>query len=148
PFGMDDRTIPDSDIRGSSHRPEYLAHYGRLNNIKAPGMGGAWCSGIINEYQYLQVDLGRKMTVSGIATQGAGDQPSWITKYMVQYSDDGRVFKGHEEFGIMKVRTFTGNRDNFNVATNWLSQRFRGRYIRIEPVEWNNAICLRLEVYG
>ncbi|XP_048580125.1 uncharacterized protein LOC5504243 isoform X2 [Nematostella vectensis] len=146
PFGMDDRTIPDSDIRGSSHRPEYLAHYGRLNNIKAPGMGGAWCSGIINEYQYLQVDLGRKMTVSGIATQGAGDQPSWITKYMVQYSDDGRVFKGHEEFGIMK--TFTGNRDNFNVATNWLSQRFRGRYIRIEPVEWNNAICLRLEVYG
>lgn len=45
-------------------------------------------------------------------------------------------------------KDFYANKDNFNVVTNWFSQRFRARYIRIVPLEWNNAICLRAELYG
>lgn len=100
---MDDRSIEDSQIAASSNTANYLPSYGRLNNIKSANMGGSWCAGTSDENQYLQIDMKKKMTFSGIATQGAGDAQNWLTKFKIKKSDDGNSFTDHTEFGIAKV---------------------------------------------
>jgi lactadherin len=101
---MDDRSIDDSQITASSNTRNYLPNYGRLNNIKSANMGGSWCAGTSDVNQYLQIDMKKKMTFSGIATQGAGDAQNWLTKFKIMKSNDGSSFTVHTEFGIAKVR--------------------------------------------
>lgn len=102
-LGMDDRSIEDSQITASSNSANYLPNYGRLNNIKSVSMGGSWCAGTSDVSPYLQIDMKKKMTFSGIATQGAGDAQNWLTKFKIEKSDDGNSFTDHTEFGIAKV---------------------------------------------
>ena len=107
-LGMDDRSIDNSQITASSSKPNYEPSNGRLNHIKTASKGGSWCSATPDKLQYLQIDLAKEMTISGIATQGAGDTQDWVQKYKLQKSDDGRVFNEHTEFGMPMVRNHFG----------------------------------------
>ena len=44
------------------------------------------------------------MTVSGVATQGSSDSPSWVTRFRIKYSDDGVTWEPFEEIGREAVR--------------------------------------------
>jgi len=103
-LGMDDRSISDSQITGSSHKPNYEPSNGRLNHIKTASKGGSWCAEKSDTHQYLQIDLGKQTTYSGIATQGSGETQDWVLKYKIQKSDDGVIFQDHTEFGMPVVR--------------------------------------------
>lgn len=105
-LGMDDRSIADSQITASSSKTNYDPSNGRLNHIKTASKGGSWCAGTSDRLQYLQIDLGKKMTISGIATQGSGETQDWVQKYKIQKSVDGRVFDEHTMFGLPWVRNF------------------------------------------
>ena len=100
---MDDRSIGDAQITAFSHTPNHEAFNGRLNHVKTASKGGSWCAAKSDNQQFLQIDLGKKMTFSGIAIQGAGDTQNWVTKYKIQKSDDGKLFEDHLEFGIPVV---------------------------------------------
>ena len=56
PLGVEDRSIPDSDITASS---EYNTHHaprlGRLNNVETGDDQGAWCASARVQGEWIQV---------------------------------------------------------------------------------------------
>ncbi|XP_071513054.1 neurexin-4 isoform X2 [Panulirus ornatus] len=107
----------------------------------------SWSAAQNNFYQFLTVRLPERKRVTRIATQGKQNSREYVTEYMIQYSDDGdiwRMYRGPD--GVAKA--FPGNEDANTVATNLFDTPIIARYIRIKPTRWNNRISLRLELYG
>ena len=104
PLGMENNAISDGHISAPSQLTSYHGpNMARLNLIE--GTGG-WRAGT-DSNQWLQVDLGVLYTkVTGIATQGRHDVswPMWVTKYKIQYSDDGVAFQNYIEQGQSAVK--------------------------------------------
>ena len=107
PLGLENGAISDAQISASSQWDNNLGpHRARLNgNPTGKGMG-AWCALNNDKNQWLQVDLGRYTTVTHIATQGRSDSSQWVTKYSLQYSDDGVNFLWYKDSkdGSIKVQ--------------------------------------------
>ena len=109
-LGMENGLIADGQITASSylsgsHEP-FLA---RLHLKPVPlGRIGAWASLYNDLNQWLQVDFGRQYNVSRIATQGRQDISQWVSKYKLQFSEDGVMFYNYtNELGQIKVNTLS-----------------------------------------
>ena len=96
PLGMESGAIFDSQITASSvfndrhAAPNVRLHFqGSKNPVRYAG----WVPGVKNTNQWLQVDLQQTTRVIGIATQGRHDWDQWVTKYKLQYGDDGLTFR-------------------------------------------------------
>ena len=88
--GIQRGKIKNAAMAASSQWNKYLAPFrGRLHIKKQGRYGGAWASRHRNHNQWLKIDLGRSMKVTGIATQGRQDAAQWVTAYYVYYSLDG-----------------------------------------------------------
>ena len=105
---MESGLISDSQISASSeHDANYAAIQGRLNFQETSSKAGAWAAATSNVSQWLQVDLGSQFTkVTRVATQGRhyssqwhANHSQWVTKYKLQYSDDGANFHYYREQG-------------------------------------------------
>ena len=96
-LGLEDRTIPDSAITASSN--SHLAVKVRLHG------DSSWPSSRARVGEWLQVDLGRIMIVTKVATQGMGylNHPKWVTKYKISSSMDQQSWQHYTENGIVKV---------------------------------------------
>ncbi|XP_074622246.1 uncharacterized protein LOC141880636 [Acropora palmata] len=152
-LGMEDRSIADVQITASSFKSDggktYKPQYGRLNNKPSGAMGGAWCADVSDTSRYLQIDLKKEMTLSGISTQGQSDEANWVVKYKIQHSLDGAQWRAFKEFGQEKV--FDGNLDQDSVVAHWFNARFRARFVKIVPTLFSsstNTVCMRVEVHG
>ena len=109
-LGMENGLIADGQITASSylsgsHEP-FLA---RLHLKPVPlARIGSWASLYNDLNQWLQVDVGRQYIVSRIATQGREDISQWVTKYKLQFSEDGVMFYNYtNELGQIKVNTLS-----------------------------------------
>ena len=104
---MENRLIKDSQITASSeHSPNFAAIQGRLNFKARRGKPGGWSSYRNTANEWIQVALGSYTTLTSIATQGRNGYSEWVTKYKLQYSDDGvnfRYYKGPGQ-GSAKVK--------------------------------------------
>ena len=58
---------------------------------------GAWCAGSNDGYQFLQVDFRRLKKITKVATQGRPGGTSYVTKYMLRHSLDGKTWIGHDQ---------------------------------------------------
>lgn len=109
---MEDRSITDSQITGSSFRSDgdktYKPENGRLNNRPVGRVGGAWCADKSDSSKYLQINLKKEMTLSGISTQGQSDEANWVVKYNIQHSKDGVNWVRFKEFGVNQA-SFVSN---------------------------------------
>ena len=76
----------------SSFNHFHSAWLSRLHRVKRGRHIGAWASKYRNYNQWLQVDLGYAMKITGIATQGRQDANQWVTVYRVYFSTDGVYF--------------------------------------------------------
>ncbi len=92
---MESGSISNAQISASSEYNYYFAAiHGRLQAHRGWGAG----TNDINEW--LQIDLRNLNTiVTGVATQGRSDHNSWVTKYKLQYSNDGANFQYYKEQG-------------------------------------------------
>ena len=63
----------------------------------------AWCASVSDGNQYLQVDLGKISTVSGLAVQGDPVALDWVKEFHVQYGRDILSFSTYQQSGIDKV---------------------------------------------
>ena len=43
--------------------------------------------------EWLQIDLGERMEVTAVATQGGYGSSDWVTSYLLMFSDGGRSWK-------------------------------------------------------
>ena len=103
---MENGAISDRQITASSQLDaSHAATQGRLNVKATVNNGGSWSASSNDPRQWLQVDLGLQNTkVTRVATQGRDDSPHWVTKYKLQYSDDGVNFHYYTEPGRLEKR--------------------------------------------
>jgi len=141
---MQNGKIPDSAITGSSyHNQDMLPRRARLNAFSS------WVAGYRNEYQWLQIDLGRTLAVKKIATQGrnlTSEHYQWVTSYKISSSDDKIDWVMYQENNADKV--FQGNTDRNTVVSHVLPQHIRARYVRFLPKGWHAYVAMRVELYG
>ena len=97
---MESEAIADAQISASSQVDgKHSALQARLH-FKADGnLAGGWSSLSDDLHQWLQVDLGSYTRVTRVATQGSNGVDQWVTKYRVQYSDDGVIFQYYKKLG-------------------------------------------------
>ncbi|CAH3197418.1 unnamed protein product, partial [Porites evermanni] len=107
-----------------------------------------WSSLNNDIYQWLQVDLGTYTTVTRIATQGRSDMYEWVTKYRLQYSEDGVNFHFYKALAQDSAKVFLANKDRNTIVYNILNPPITTRFIRIKPMEWRGHISMRMEIYG
>ena len=92
-LGMEKRFIKDAQITASSeYGTNNAAIQARLNYKAAGGKAGGWSAASNDANQWIQVALGSYTKLTGIATQGRNASSQWVTKYYLQYSDDGTNF--------------------------------------------------------
>ena len=90
---MESRLIKDSQITASSQWDgNHAAIQGRLNFQKVGSKRGGWSARYNNANQWIQVALRSYTKLTSIATQGRNAHSQWVTKYKLQYSDDGVNF--------------------------------------------------------
>jgi hypothetical protein len=65
-------------------------------SIFTKGAGG-WSPLVSNKYQWLQIDLGERMEVTSVATQGGYGSSNWVTSYLLMFSDSGRNWKQYRQ---------------------------------------------------
>ena len=53
----------------------------------------SWVPQTSDKNQWLQVDLGNKMQITGIATRGHHNSSCWVKRYSLQYSNNGVLFE-------------------------------------------------------
>ena len=77
---------------------------GRLNHAAANGKTGAWSAGANDTNQWLQVDFGRNVRITKLATQGRQDYDQWVKTFTLSYTLDGNPsFQIYQENGAEKV---------------------------------------------
>ena len=96
---MENGAISDRQITASSQLDaNHAAIQGRLNTKETANKGGSWSAASNDSGQWLQVDLGSQHTkVTRVATQGRHNTAQWVTKYKLQYSNDGVNFHYYME---------------------------------------------------
>ncbi|KAM9206276.1 contactin-associated protein-like 3 [Dugong dugon] len=121
------------------------AGFARLN--RRDGAGG-WSPLVSNKYQWLQIDLGERIEVTAVATQGGYGSSNWVTSYLLMFSDSGRNWKQFRREG--SIWGFPGNTNADSVVHYRLQPSVEARFLRFLPVAWNpkGRIGMRIEVYG
>ena len=107
---MESGEISNGQVSASSELDgNHAAIQARLYFEAASGKAGSWSAKYNNLDQWLQIDLGSKHEVTGLATQGRNGYGQWVTKYKVQYSDNGVNFQYYMEQRqtTIKVKSFS-----------------------------------------
>lgn len=153
-LGMESGLISDLQIGASSRwDSNHAPSQGRLNYKETTSKSGAWAAAHNKVNQWLQIYLGSAI-ITRVATQGRNYNPSWpygvhtqwVTKYKLQYSNDGVTFQYYKEQGV--VKEFTGNSDRDTVVENVLNSPIVMKFIRFQPTAWHGHISMRVELYG
>ncbi|KAG8455340.1 hypothetical protein GDO86_001514 [Hymenochirus boettgeri] len=107
-------SLPQSHFSSSSElSSSHSAGFARLN--RRDGAGG-WSPLISNKYQWLQIDLGERSEITGVATQGKYGSSDWVTSYLLMFSDTGRNWKQyHQEESISSSLNVLCRQVNFSV---------------------------------
>ena len=97
---METGLIKDAQITASSQWDvNHAAIQGRLNFLAGGGKQGGWSARHNNPSQWIQIDLLTYTKVTRTATQGRNAFQQWVTKYKLQYSEDGLHFNYYRESG-------------------------------------------------
>ena len=107
---MQSGRIKNAAIKASSqHDKNHASYLGRLKRLRRGRLMGAWSARHNNYNQWLQVDLGKAMKVTGVATQGREEANQWVTAFYVLYSSDGVKFaKVKDWWDVVKVSDCKG----------------------------------------
>ena len=97
-LGMENQAISDAQVTASSQMDNtHSAREARLHSKSDGNQRGGWVALKNDLNQWLQVDLGTFTRVTRVATQGRDGYDQWVTKYRLQYSDDGFTFHSFKE---------------------------------------------------
>nr|XP_060630142.1 contactin-associated protein-like 5 isoform X1 [Anolis sagrei ordinatus] len=140
-FSLPETAFDSSSELSSTHSPSFA------KLIKRDGAGG-WSPLDSNREQWLQIDLGDRVEITGVATQGRYGSSDWITSYSLMFSDIGRNWKQYREEDIIWV--FQGNTNADSVVQHKFLHSVKARFVRFIPLKWNPSgnIGLRVEVFG
>ena len=143
-LGMQNKAIPDSLVSASSiWDSNHGAARARLHTIRQGHQTGAWSAKRNDLAQWLQVDFGKIVKITGLVTQGRQDHNQWVKTYKLQSSLDGGHFEDYNG-----GKALVGNKDRNTVVGHVLKPAIITRFIRLRPMTWYGHISLRTEFYG
>uniref|UniRef100_A0A8C6HZK8 Contactin associated protein-like 5B n=1 Tax=Mus spicilegus TaxID=10103 RepID=A0A8C6HZK8_MUSSI len=127
-----------SDLTGSSSSAQLNGRMGT----------GGWSPANSSAHQWLQLDLGNRVEITAVATQGRYGSSDWVTSYCLIFSDTGHNWQQYKQED--SIWTFIGNMNANSVVHHKLLHSVRARFVRFVPLEWNpnGKIGMRVEVYG
>uniref|UniRef100_A0A8C9ZUG3 Contactin associated protein like 3 n=1 Tax=Sander lucioperca TaxID=283035 RepID=A0A8C9ZUG3_SANLU len=113
-----------------------------------PAGAGGWSPHTSDRYQWLEVDLAQRTTITAVATQGRYGSSDWLSSYLLMFSDTGHNWKQYRQED--SIGSFPGNSNADSVVQYKLQQPAIARFLRLIPLDWNPSgrIGLRLETYG
>lgn len=107
PVGISDpRIFPDNWMTASSQaKNRCRPANGRLNGMRGDG----WCTVVENSAtDWLQVDMGTRIQVCAVATQGDVNGNEWTTVFKLSYSSDEKNWTTYKDVnGTDMVTTFS-----------------------------------------
>lgn len=116
------------------------------SNAKLYGKN-AWTASSSDFTQYLIIDLGQTMNITGISTQGRAHHNEYVMEYGISYATNGLDYADYKAVDG-NVKMFKGNRDGDVVKYNKFEIPIIAQWIRINPTRWRDRISLRVELYG
>ncbi|XP_039215010.1 lactadherin isoform X2 [Crotalus tigris] len=152
-LGMQTRAIADAQLTASSiyyglmGMQRWAPELARLHNS---GFVNAWRASNEDKKPWIQINLLKKMFLSGVVTQGAGrlGASEFVRTYKVSYSLDGRVFEFYKDENENHEKIFSGNTDKYTAVTNMFNSPVIAQYFRIHPVTYEGGYTLRFELIG
>ncbi|XP_058389377.1 contactin-associated protein-like 4 isoform X1 [Diceros bicornis minor] len=138
--------LPPSSFSSSSELSSgHSPGFARLN--RRDGAGG-WMPLLSDKNQWLQIDLGERVEVTAVATQGGYGSSDWVTSYLLMFSDSGRNWKQYRRED--SISGFPGNANADGVVRHRLRPPVEARHLRFLPSAWNpnGRIGMRVEAYG
>ncbi|XP_054569309.1 lactadherin isoform X3 [Eptesicus fuscus] len=153
PLGMETGAIADRQISASSVHLGFMAlqRWGpELARLHRSGIVNAWTASNYDRKPWIQVNLLRRMQVTGVVTQGASraGRAEYVKMFKVAYSLDGKKFKFIQEEGDSGDKIFTGNVDNSGLKVNMFDVPQELQYVRLMPVGCHRGCTLRFELLG
>ncbi|XP_037633477.1 EGF-like repeat and discoidin I-like domain-containing protein 3 isoform X2 [Sebastes umbrosus] len=153
PLGMEGGIISNQQITASStHRAlfglqKWYPYFARLNK---KGLVNAWTAAENDRWPWIQINLQRRMRVTGLITQGAKriGSPEYVKSYKVAYSDDGKTWRTYKVKGKDDDMIFRGNVDNNAPSANSFTPPIEAQYVRIYPQVCRRHCTLRMELLG
>ncbi|PFX17234.1 Lactadherin [Stylophora pistillata] len=145
-LGVEKQLITNAQMTASSTADlqKLNATSGRLN------FNSAWCSANSNEQPlFLQIDLNEIHIITAVATQPRPsnvDNIQSVTKYSLNYSEDGVNWSIYQQNGIDKK--FFGNLVEDIPTKTHLPIPVKARLIQFLPLGLISAACMRVELYG
>ena len=100
----------------------------------------AWSAATNAVNQWMQIDLGALMSVTGVVTQGRQDTDQWVTGYTISTSTDGNIWTP-----VNNARSLSGNTDRGTKVKHAFSA-VSARYIRLYVKTWHGHISMRAGV--
>uniref|UniRef100_A0A667GGV7 Milk fat globule EGF and factor V/VIII domain containing n=1 Tax=Lynx canadensis TaxID=61383 RepID=A0A667GGV7_LYNCA len=153
PLGMETGAISDSQISASS---VYLGFMGlqrwapELARLHRTGIVNAWTASNYDKNPWIQVNLVRKMWVTGVVTQGASraSNAEYLKTFKVAYSLNGRKFQFIQSAEGSGDKLFVGNTDNSGLKVNLFDFPLEVQYVRLVPITCHRGCTLRFELLG
>uniref|UniRef100_A0A5F9CD35 EGF like repeats and discoidin domains 3 n=1 Tax=Oryctolagus cuniculus TaxID=9986 RepID=A0A5F9CD35_RABIT len=153
PLGIEGGIISNQQITASStHRAlfglqKWYPYYARLNK---KGLINAWTAAENDRWPWIQINLQRKMRVTGVITQGAKriGSPEYIKSYKIAYSNDGKSWAMYKVKGTNEDVVFRGNVDNNTPYANSFTPPIKAQYVRLYPQVCRRHCTLRMELLG
>lgn len=153
PLGIEGGIISNQQITASStHRAlfglqKWYPYYARLNK---KGLINAWTAAENDRWPWIQINLQRKMRVTGVITQGAKriGSPEYIKSYKIAYSNDGKAWTMYKVKGTNEDMVFRGNVDNNTPYANSFTPPMKAQYVRLYPQVCRRHCTLRMELLG
>ncbi|XP_078351548.1 uncharacterized protein LOC144636259 [Oculina patagonica] len=147
-LGVESGAILDSQMSVSSAYNNRADHGAAMARLHGTNGAGCWLAGTHDANQWLQVDLLTDDTkVTGVATQGRYGDHMWVTKYKLEYHNEGASPQFYREQGQNADKEFDGNTDRLTAVYHELYPPITARYIKFRPVTWNSQIAMRVELY-
>ncbi|XP_054713671.1 uncharacterized protein LOC129223130 [Uloborus diversus] len=134
--------VPDVNIKASSSfAPSTGPQAIRIGSDKA------WTPMDSDGKQFIEVNLGDIRTVYGVVTKGSEYLKEWVTSYQILYSDDGHTYSYYQDDQDVN-KVFSGNFDGSSEVKHVFSKPFETKYVRLEPLSWEEKIALRMDLLG
>lgn len=140
-YDCNEPLLDRASIRATSSLPDREAKNARLNG------DNAWTAQNSDFDQYLIIDLGQAMNVTGIATQGRAHGTEYVLEYGISYGSNGLDYAVYKD-AAGNTKMFKGNDHGDVIRRNIFEVPVIAQWIRINPTRWRDRISMRVELYG
>ncbi|XP_026679243.1 hemocytin-like [Diaphorina citri] len=139
--------VPDTAFSASSYIDGLSSLAKPWNGRLSPNASGTWKASLLDQHQYLDINLGNIEPVYGVRTRGSPEAYEFVTSFKVMYSTDG-VRYSYVMGADDQPQIFRGPINNHDTEVIYFPQPIEARHVRINPHTWTNEIALNVDVLG